>query len=235
MAIGNPVPTRRLATARQVVLFGVVLLGITLILVLMAREWPFGLTVQVMETAIRSLGAWGVFASIGLMVVHSFVPFPAEFLAIANGMVYGLVWGTVITWIGAMLGAFLAFGLARKFGRPFVERMVTRKDWHIWDNRMAAQGGHLVLLSRFIPIIAFNLINYAAGLMRVSWWTFGWATGIGILPMTILMVVVGDHIESLTWQTWGLLLAGGLMLWLVLRWKFRSLLEGESQTLAEKR
>ncbi len=150
-------------------------------------------------------------------------------------MVYGLVCGTVITWTGAMLGAFLAFGLARKFGRPFVEMMVTRKDWHIWDNRMAAQGGHLVLIGRFIPIIAFNLINYAAGLMRVSWWTFGWATGIGILPMIILMVVVGDHIESLTWQTWGLLLAGGLMLWLVLRWKFRPLLEGESQTLAEKR
>ncbi len=208
-------------------------LGVTLILVFMAWEWSFGFTVQALEEAIRSWGAWGVFASIGLMIIHSFVPFPAEFLAIANGMVYGLVWGTVITWTGAMLGAFLAFGLARKFGRPFVERMVTRKDWHIWDNRMAAQGGHLVLISRFIPIIAFNLINYAAGLMRVSWWTFGWATGIGILPMTILMVVVGDNIENLTWQTWGLLLAGGLMLWLVLRWKFRQLLEGESQTLAE--
>lgn len=220
---------------RQVVLWGVIVLGVTLILFLLAWEWSFGLTAQALEEAIRSWGAWGVFASIGLMIIHSFVPFPAEFLAMANGMVYGLVWGTVITWTGAMLGAFLAFGLARKFGRPFVEMVVTRKDWHIWDNRMAAQGGHLVLVSRFIPIIAFNLINYAAGLMRVSWWTFGWATGIGILPMTILMVVVGDHFESLTWQIWGLLLAGGLMLWLVLRWKFRLLLEGESQTLAEKR
>ena len=233
LAIGNPVPTRRLVTSRQVVLLGVILLSASLILVLMAQEWSFGLTVKAFEEAIRSTGAWGVIASIGLMIIHSFVPFPAEFLAVANGMVYGPIWGTVITWTGAMLGAFLAFGLARKFGRPFVERMVTRKDWHIWDNRMAAQGGHLVLISRFIPIIAFNLINYAAGLMRVSWWTFGWATGIGILPMTILMVVVGDNIENLTWQTWGLLLAGGLMLWLVLRWKFRQLLEGESQTLAE--
>ena len=220
---------------RQAVLSGVIVLGVILILVLMAWEWSFGLTVQAMEEAIRSWGTWGVFASIGLMIIHSFVPFPAEFLAIANGMVYGLVWGTVITWIGAMLGAFLAFGLARKFGRPFVEMAVRRKDWHIWDDRMAAQGGHVVLISRFIPIIAFNLINYAAGLMRVSWWTFGWATGIGILPMIILMVVVGDNIESLTWRTWGLLLAGGLMLWLVFRWKFRPLLEGESQTRAKKR
>jgi len=29
---------------------------------------------------------WGVIASILLMVAHSFIPFPAEFVAIANGM-----------------------------------------------------------------------------------------------------------------------------------------------------
>jgi len=69
------------------------------------------------------------------MIVHSFVPFPAEFVALANGMVYGPLWGTVITWVGAMLGASIAFWLARRLGRPFVERMVktterkTRRDW----------------------------------------------------------------------------------------------------------
>ena len=235
LAIDNPVPTGRLATARQVVLFGVIVLGASLILALIAQEWSFGLTVQAFEETIRSTGDWGVIASIGLMINRSFVPFPAEFLAIANGMVYGLVWGTVITWTGAMLGAFLAFGLARKLGRPFVEMMVTKKNWHIWDKRAATEGGHLVLISRFIPVIAFNLINYAAGLTRISWWTFAWATGIGILPLTVLMVVMGDRIESMTWETWVLLFAGGLVLLFVLRWKFRPLLAGESQTLAEKR
>ena len=54
------------------------------------------------------------------MVLHSFVPFPAEVVAMANGMLYGPLWGTLITWVGAMLGAYLAFGLARWLGRPFV-------------------------------------------------------------------------------------------------------------------
>lgn len=44
---------------------------------------------------------------------YTFLPFPAEFVAIANGMVHGAFWGTVITWAGAMLGAFLSFGLTR--------------------------------------------------------------------------------------------------------------------------
>jgi uncharacterized membrane protein YdjX (TVP38/TMEM64 family) len=31
------------------------------------------------------------------MILHSFVPFPAELIAIANGMLFGPVWGTLVT------------------------------------------------------------------------------------------------------------------------------------------
>jgi uncharacterized membrane protein YdjX (TVP38/TMEM64 family) len=165
---------------------------------------------------------WGVFGSIGLMVLHSFVPIPAELLACANGMIYGAIWGTVITWTGAMLGAVVAFGLARRLGRPFVERMVAKRDWVVLDDWAARNGWQVVLISRFIPVIAFNLINYAAGLTRLSWWQFIWTTGLGILPLTILMVVMGDNIESLGWESWLLLLIGGLFLWFVVRPKLKN-------------
>ena len=183
--------------------------------------WGEGLTVQAFEQTIRAWGVWGVLASIGLMVVHSFVPFPAELLTFANGMVYGAFWGTVITWTGAMLGAFAAFGVARVLGRPFVEGMVARRDWHALDDWAAREGWQVLLISRFVPVIAFNLINYAAGLTRVGWWTFAWTTGLGILPLTVLFVVMGDHIEHLGWGAWALLLAGGLLLWLALRRRLR--------------
>src|SRR3546814_20342345 len=108
------------------------------------------------------------------MVLHSFVPFPAEFVALANGMLYGPVWGTIITWIGAMLGAFLAFGLSRAFGRPFVETVVARRHWKRladWTGEHAAQK---VFLARFLPVSSFTLVNYAAGLSRISLCTFDW-------------------------------------------------------------
>ena len=165
----------------------------------------------------------------GLMIIHSFVPFPAEFLAIANGMVYGPIWGTAVTWSGAMMGAFLAFGLAKALGRPFVDAMVAKKNWHVLDEWTATQGGRLVLISRFIPVIAFNLINYAAGLTRISWWTFAWATGIGILPLTFLMVVMGDQIETMVWEMWLLLGAGALVLWFVFRHKLQLSREREDR------
>ncbi|MFQ6022254.1 MAG: TVP38/TMEM64 family protein [Acidiferrobacterales bacterium] len=178
------------------------------------RWWPH-ISMADIKRFVKSSGHWGVGASISLMVLHSFVPFPAELVAIANGMIYGPIWGTVITWIGAMLGAFLAFGLSRKIGRPFVRRMLTNKRVRKVDDWLARYGAGALLFSRFIPVIAFNLINYAAGLTKISWWTFGWMTGVGILPLTTLMVVMGDQIETLSWQVWLLLLAAGLVLWLI--------------------
>jgi len=180
----------------------------------------FGLSVEALEEEILSWGMWGVAASILLMVLHSFVPFPAEIVAMANGMLYGPFWGTAITWAGAMLGAYLAFGLARWLGRPFVLAMVPERHHRAVDRFAARQGGGVLLLSRFLPVISFNLINYAAGLTAISWWTFSWATGIGILPPTFLMVAMGAGLWSgdATLWLWLAVAAGaGWLLWVVVR------------------
>jgi uncharacterized membrane protein YdjX (TVP38/TMEM64 family) len=152
----------------------------------------FGLSTDEVVAEIRSWGAWSAVASIVLMILHSFVPFPAEIVAIANGVLFGAFWGSIVTWVGAMLGAALAFALSRWLGRPFVEAMVKA-----------------------------SLINYAAGLTKLSWWTFLWATGIGILPLTVAMVVMGDQILAGDTAMWLWLGLGGLAAWLLWRWARR--------------
>ena len=166
-------------------------------------------SVDGMAQFIRDAGPWGVVGSMGLMVLHSFVPFPAEFIAFANGVVYGVFWGTVITWAGAMLGAVLAFGLARSLGRPFVRSVMSERRWRHIDRWTERQGWRAVFISRFFPIISFNLINYAAGLTRVRWWTFIWATGLGILPVTFILVIVGSRMTTLDALDWLYLALGG--------------------------
>jgi uncharacterized membrane protein YdjX (TVP38/TMEM64 family) len=156
---------------------------------------------------IQSLGVWGPLGSIGLMVMHSFVPFPAEFLTIANGMVFGPFWGVVITWCGAMLGAYASFGLTRAYGRPFVARNVNAYQLEKLDRWIQHQGAMSLLLARFIPLISFNFINYGAGLTRISLWTFTWTTGIGILPIAIIMVTMGNNFNILPWWAWLIVLA----------------------------
>lgn len=176
-------------------------------------------TVESAEALIRSWGAWGVAASIALMVAHSFLPFPAEVVALANGMVYGPLWGAVITWVGAMLGAATAFALGRALGRPFVLRALPERHRRALDAWSLRQGGPALLASRLVPVIAFNLINYAAALTPISWWTFLWATGLGILPLTILLSVLGENVLDMSAGMWLALTALAVLAWLA--WRYR--------------
>ncbi|HET8727144.1 MAG TPA: TVP38/TMEM64 family protein [Alphaproteobacteria bacterium] len=174
-------------------------------------------TVAELDAFLQRFGPWSAAASVALMVAHSFLPFPAEVIAVANGMLFGVVVGIAVTWGGAMLGACLAFWLARQLGQPFVRRLVGPRNWRRLNAWSADQGALALLMARLIPVISFNLINYAAGLAGVSWWVFLWTTGIGILPLTVVSVVIGDRMLATSWEVWAVVAASALPLWLIAR------------------
>jgi len=208
---------------------GVILAGGLLLLLavgigtwwLWPMEFSFGgnNTIEDVVAQLRSWGPWAALGSIALMIVHSFLPFPSEIITLANGMVFGPVWGSAITWVGAMLGAVSTFGLVRLLGRPFVYRMLSESQMRRLSEWSSTRGGMALLLGRLIPVIAFNLLNYAAALTDISWWTFIWATGLGILPLTILLNVFGAKVLSMTAWNWAWLLLAALA---VLAWMWVS-------------
>ncbi len=85
------------------------------------------------------------------------------------------------------------------------------------DRWLNYNGPGALLVARLIPAISFNLINYASGLARVPLWTFLWTTGMGMLPVTIIVVTMGANIDKLSWWHWALLLSAGLVAWALLR------------------
>jgi uncharacterized membrane protein YdjX (TVP38/TMEM64 family) len=164
---------------------------------------------------LRSWGPWSALGSVALMVLHSFIPLPAEIIAMANGVVFGPWLGVMLTWVGAMLGALLSFALARGLGRPFVRLLVAETRWREIETLRASPGA--LLLARLVPVISFNLVNYAAGLLGVGWWTFSWTTALGILPLTIATVVLGGRLLTAPLWIWGLVVLALAALWLLWR------------------
>jgi uncharacterized membrane protein YdjX (TVP38/TMEM64 family) len=165
-----------------------------------------------------SWGAWSAAVAVLLMVLHSFVPLPAEIIAIANGMLFGIWLGIALTWAGAMLGAILSFALARALGRPFVRLLVSERRWRQVETLSLTPT--TLLFVRLVPLISFNLVNYATGLLRVGWWSFLWTTALGILPLTVAMVVAGDEMLHAPLWLWFAIAAALILLWLALqRWR----------------
>ncbi len=151
---------------------------------------------------------WVAMSLIGLMVIHTLVPLPAELLAVVAGMTLGPLWGSLTIWSGAMLGAALGFYLARTLGRPFLQHLITLRRLEVWLSRLQDMDVLYLLAVRLLPIISFNLINYALGLSPIGWWRFFWTTSIGIIPVTILAVVFGAYLQ----EWWMLVLMAGIAL-----------------------
>jgi uncharacterized membrane protein YdjX (TVP38/TMEM64 family) len=121
-----------------------------------------------------------------------------------------------------MLGAVLSFALARALGRPFVRLVVSDARWAEIE-RVSLRPGTLLLV-RLVPLISFNLVNYAAGLMGVRWWPFLWTTALGILPLTVAMVLAGTEILQAPLWAWLAAALALAALWLLFRRRAQQML-----------
>jgi len=223
-AVRSPRPTNSYVWAAGLILTVGLLAIDTVVLWCLIEYGLFGVdfSTQGLHALMNRAGIWAPLASIALMAAHAFVPFPAELIAIANGLVFGPGLGILITWLGAMLGAMLSYELARALGPTARNRLVPQRyRAHLArfaNNRSAAS----LLVARLIPLISFNLINYAAGLTGVPRRTFVWTTGLGILPLTAISVLFGS--QALQWPVYVWILVGltVLLFLAAMRWARRT-------------
>ena len=96
-------------------------------------------------------------------------------------------------------GACAAFLVGRTIARDWIARKVSQNEkFAAIDNAVARQGFKIVLLTRLSPVFPFNLLNYAFGLTKVSFWKYALASWIGMLPGTVMYVYFGAGLRSLT-------------------------------------
>lgn len=146
--------------------------------------------------------SWGVAAplmSIFLMIMQAVIaPLPAFLITATNGLVFGVYWGIILSWLGAMCGALVSFMMSRLFYKSFSQKIRGHKKGIEYIERLESKYGFRVILTaRLLPFISFDFISYAAGLSTIRVRSFLLATGIGMLPATIIYTVFGFEMEKL--------------------------------------
>ncbi len=145
---------------------------------------------------ITQLGAWGPLTVIALMVLAIMVsPIPSAPIAMAAGAAYGHVWGTVYVILGAEIGALAAFGIGRWLGAATLRRWFGDR---LSVGLMGSQNTLMiiVLVSRLLPFVSFDIISYAAGLTVITFWRFAVATLVGIVPASFLLAHFGGEMAT---------------------------------------
>ena len=169
---------------------------LVLLLILALLEWRLGLSNAIEPERVKAwVEAAGMAAPLVFMVVMALAivvsPIPSLPLDILAGTLFGPALGTLFAALGATLGAVLSFLIARSLGREVLSRFLTG---HINFCRHCSDKllTRVVLVSRLIPFVSFDIVSYGAGLTAMSLPKFTLATFVGMLPLTFLYVSAGS-------------------------------------------
>lgn len=175
-------------------------------------------TIDDLRNQIASYGHYAPLAYIILWVILPTFFFPVPVLALAGGVSFGLWSGTVYTVIGAMLNSSFMFLLARYLGGDMItdllERKLSDRGKRLMQRMDRREGLALLFVLRLVPIIPYNLINYASGLTPIRFRRYNLATLAGIIPGTLAFLNIGDKMGD--WKSPEFLLSIGFLALLVL-------------------
>lgn len=194
----------------------VVALVVTVVVLWLTLPVP---TVDEIRDMVAAFGVWGGLVFVAGYGVASLIPIPKSVVSIAAGLVWGLGYGVLLVTAASMLGATLAFFIGRGLGQDLLRRVMgdhlRRADEALSDNGLRA-----LIVLRLIPVLPFTVINYSAGLTRVSRRDYALGTLIGTIPGTVVFVAIGAYGFHLGWPFFAAVAAAavvGGVVWLLVR------------------
>lgn len=146
---------------------------------------------------IRSFGKFAVTAYIITYILNTVSVFPPIApLSLTAGLAFGAVRGAIYLMIAALIGTGITFMLSRFFGRRLVEKILKGKFREL-DKRLSDYGFMTILFFRVIPIVPYEILNYASGLSKIKFKDYFFATLLGFIPGVIIASFFGESLGEI--------------------------------------
>lgn len=135
-------------------------------------------------------------------------PIPSNVTALAGGVLFGMWQSFFLTFGAILLGSFLLFYLARILGRPFADKLVSRKLSDKYLELIRSKQDVFLLLVFLFPFFPDDLICILAGLTTIRPLRF-FIIALIARPWGLLVsCAVGSATVSV--PLWGMILLGAL-------------------------
>lgn len=157
-----------------------------------------GLSLEDTVTAIANFVTNSLYGPLLYMIIYALRPlffFPATILTLLGGFLFGPI-GIIYTIIGSNASAMVAYGVGRYFGQGVLEDEDNAGVIRRYAQRMRDNSFETILIMRLI-FLPYDLVNYAAGFLRIDWKAFLAATAIGSVPGTVSFVLLGASFGTL--------------------------------------
>ena len=120
----------------------------------------------------------------------------ALILGLGAGFIMELYQAIILVSFASSIGATLAMLLARYFFYDFVDNKF-QKEINLIENELDNNGHYYLFALRMAPIFHFFIINAAFGLTKIKIWPFYIISQIGMLPGTMLIIMIGNELNEL--------------------------------------
>ena len=183
-------------TVIDLVILGVVLVGLTLLLYLLDLFHLFTDKDQLLSL-IEEHRTYAVFIFIGLQVIQVLVAIlPGEVTGFVGGIFFGPLWGIIFSTIGLALGSWIAFNLAHSLGRPLIDIIVRQETIKRFDYLMKHKGLFLAFFLFLIPGFPKDILCYLLGLGHMRQGEFLIVSIAGRLLGTTLLTIGGTFFRD---------------------------------------
>lgn len=132
---------------------------------------------------------WGPVVLLGIFMLRPLLLLPITILNAFAGFLFGPVLGLAYAVIATLLSSGIAYGVARFL------RVEPKEGSSNLIQNLRSRSFETVLMGRLL-FLPGDLINYAAGFLKISFMAFMLATAIGGLPGLMVSVFAGSSIEG---------------------------------------
>jgi len=150
-----------------------------------------------LRAVVSGYGVAAPLVFIGLLTAQVVLaPIPGQGAGFVSGYLFGSFHGSIYSLVGITLGSAIAFWLSRRFGRPFVERVV-RDDL---IERFDAFVGRTGLLGLFVVFLVpgppDDVVCFVAGLTDIDLWKLVVVAFVGRAPSYVVANVTGAGLAN---------------------------------------
>ncbi|MHA1110177.1 MAG: TVP38/TMEM64 family protein [Promethearchaeota archaeon] len=179
--------------------FSIIMLvaGLTvLVLIQLIRDpsWIFEFVMQWFITPIINIKGWGFVLFLIFMALQGVMLIGGEVMLLATGLIWGTWVGAGIGQVGIFLAAMVSYEIGLRGGKPVAEKFIG-EDLYVFDFYMMKYGNPLLLITRAIPAVSYEVVSFAAGFLGVRRRDYYLTTFIGSFSRCLFYAFIGAQLR----------------------------------------
>lgn len=175
----------------------VLAVGLVVAYIAVRQYLPLLTDPMALRTRIEGFGVFAPLTFIALQTLQVVVaPIPGQVVVLAGGYLFGPVAGVTYSLVGATLGSAIVFWASRRYGRAYVERVVTPATLARFDGFTRDRTLTALFVAFLVPGLPDDVLCFVGGLTRVRLWKLVAVSLVGRIPSYLLVSVIGVKLAS---------------------------------------